>query len=364
MIYLDYNATAPTHPDVIDAVNEMYKYPFNASSVHGYGRKALAVLERTREALAKSLGKNLSGDDSVHVIFTSSGTEANNLAIKGLPEIQNIFVSEVEHPSVLRPAEENNGRTINVHSNGLLDLEHLDKLLAVAEGTSLVSIMLVNNENGIIQPIKEVAAIVQKYDAYLHVDAVQAFGKIPVDVTDLGADMLTISAHKIGGVQGAAALVARKKLHFTALTQGGGQESGYRSGTENVAAINGFHAIINKLPELLQNNLSELRDYLEQEVQKIRPDVIIIGQDVPRVGNTSNIITPNLNSETALINFDMNDIAISAGSACSSGKVSFSHVLSAMDYADDLARCALRVSLGYQTTQEDIDRFLDCYRGL
>lgn len=322
----------------------------NASSVHKEGRAARKLLDDSREIVARSIGVI-----APMVSFTSGGSEANNLAIKGAP-VERILVSAIEHPSVIeaakavpRPAE-----FIPVTPAGLVDLEALAKML---EGPkALVSVMLANNETGVIQPLREIVALAQAKGALVHTDAVQAFGKMPVNFGLLGVDMMSLSAHKVGGPTGVGALVLRDGLALEPLIHGGGQELRRRAGTENLAGIAGFAAVAREN----QLDLSALRDGLESALE----GAMIFGASAPRLSNTSNFSCPGLSAETLLMNFDLEGVAVSSGSACSSGKVAKSHVLAAMDVAPDLARGALRVSLGWNTTPENIEHFIIVWRKL
>ena len=378
-IYLDYNATAPAYPEVMRCMVEVAARPCNASSIHGFGREARRLLDTARQQVMHTLDA-----DGTQIIFTASGTEANNLAIYGLEEADTVLVSAIEHPSVLKPAERHNATIIPVDQHGLVNLEALERLLKQTEGQALVSVMLANNETGVIQPVKEIAALVYEYGGFMHCDAAQAIGKIPVSFNDLNVDMMTISGHKIGAGQGAAALIVKKGLHLHAQITGGGQESGYRAGTENVAAIAGMGIALEKtmsFPESQRDSrgislqqedrprikdsgddVKTLRDYLEDEIQDYAPDAMIFGQEVQRLPNTSCIAMPGMTSETQLINFDLAGIAVSSGSACSSGRVSVSHVLIAMGVEKALAQTAIRVSIGATTTKEEINIFLTVWK--
>lgn len=359
LTYLDYNATSPVLPEVRDAMLPLLGKALNPSSVHASGREARALIETARRrvlALVNAQGSEL--------VFTATGTEANNLAIKSVNRPR-ILASAIEHPSVLNNKEITN--RIPVDENGVVSLEALEKLLKLSTEKTLISVMLANNETGVIQPIRAIAALAKQYGALVHTDAIQAVSKIEVDFDALGVDFMSISAHKIGGTQGAAALVMRKGIDITAQMIGGGQEKRRRAGTENVTAIHGFGLAAQKAAENLENYRSQthlLIKGLEESVAKIAPDAVIFGQKVARLPNTSYIALPNVDGNTQLIRFDMENIAVSAGSACSSGKVSLSHVLQAMGVAEKTAKCAVRVSIGAGTTEEEIEQFLNVFATL
>lgn len=354
-IYLDHNATTPATDAAKAAMFAVMDAPLNASSVHRFGRDAKKLLDRARAQI-----RNAVNAENYHVIFTATGTEANNLALKGgawclVPGA--LFVSAVEHASVLNTAPD--AARIPVDTNGIINLHELQKLLSTkheAPGTTLVSIQLANNETGVIQPIAEIAQLVHEAGGMLHVDAVQGLGKIAVDVSKLNADMLTLSSHKIGGPLGAAALLVKPGIELKGQIIGGGQELGLRAGTENVPAIVGFGVAAEglKFPD------SALRDYLEVSL----PEAVVFGYEAARLPNTSCIGMPSVSNETQLIHFDLEGIAVSAGSACSSGKVKLSHVLTAMGVAKETAHTAIRVSLSAATTKQEIDQFIASWKAL
>lgn len=366
-IYLDWNATAPLLGVARDAVLEAMSLPGNASSVHAEGRAARVVVEKARRDVARLLGA-----EAAHVTFTGGATEAANHVLspvyrmgKAKIAVGRLYVSAIEHPAV-----RNGGRfapeqvtELPVTKAGLLDLEALAESLGthdVASGMPLVAIMLVNNETGLIQPIREAAAIVKKHGGLLVVDAVQAAGRIPVSIADLGADFLIVSAHKLGGPKGVGALVSRgETLMPEPLVRGGGHEKGHRAGTENLAAIAGFGAAARAMGAGIEERnaaIAALRDRAEEAMLAIAPETVIYGRELARVGNTSFFRLPGLKAETGQIAFDLEGVALSAGAACSSGKVGASHVLTAM--GEDAAHGALRLSLGPGTTNTHIDRFI------
>ncbi len=348
--YLDHNATSPLRPAARAAVLAAMEAGGNASSVHAEGRAARAVIDDARQAVATGLGVRPD-----MVVFTSGGSEANNLALRA-SEPRALIVSAVEHPSVLAAARADQRfvAEIPVDGDGLVDLDRLAHMLAAAPAPVLVSVMLANNETGIVQPIKAVSDLVHAHEGFLHVDAVQAFGRLPVRFALLGADLLTLSAHKLGGPLGAGALVVNDRLKLDSLIKGGGQEYGRRAGTENTAAIAGFAAAMHDIDAKLLPN-ADLRDDLEKRFKAIAPDLVVFGGAAPRLVNTTCLAVPGLDAQTALMGFDLAGVAVSSGSACSSGKVARSHVLAAMGVNDELAAGAVRISLGWTTTKDDIE---------
>lgn len=353
--YLDYNATTPSRPQVLETVRELQAIPLNPSSVHAGGRKAKQMLDNARRTLAEIIGVF-----PAEIMFTSSGTEGNNWAIRNFPD-NDILVSTTEHSSVLKPAQQRGCQSIPVTPDGLVDLEKLHELLK-GKDKFLVSVMLANNETGVIQPIQEIAALVHEKGGLLHCDAVQAFGKIPVDFNVLGCDMLTVSAHKMGGLIGAAALVVKNGLSLPPFIVGGGQEQNRRAGTENTAAIAGFA----KAAELIDlNQMAQIRHWLDElETQAEALGATITGKNAPRLPNTSCVTMPGITAETQLISFDLEGIATSAGSACSSGRIEPSHVLLAMGMQTKEAATALRISGGWATTKDDIDAVTTAWQKL
>ena len=358
-VYMDYNATAPLRPAVGDAMAEALEITGNPSSVHRFGRLARRLIEEARRQVA-----SLVGAEANEVIFTSGGTEANNLAL-GSFDGAGIVVSAAEHDSVLGAVP---GATIApVDAHGVLDLEALERLLRENPKAppGLVSVMLANNETGVIGPVAA-AEIAHADGALLHCDAVQAAGRIAIDMASLGADLLTLSAHKMGGPQGAGALVARAGVTVVPRQLGGGQERGFRAGTENVAAIAGFGAACDLARDDIadQSRLARWRDDLEGRIGACAPDAKVFGAGADRLGNTSCFTMPGVASETQVMALDLAGIAVSAGAACSSGKVGVSHVLRAMGAAEAEASSAIRVSLGWQSHAGDIDQFIEAWRAL
>ena len=345
--YLDHNATSPLRPEAKAAMLAAMATGGNPSSVHGEGRAARKLLDDAREPIARELGVL-----PPMVVFTSGGSEANNQAIKST-SAERLILSAIEHPSLIESAKASGKpvELIPVSSDGVIDLGALDRMLPGPP--ALVSVMLANNETGVIQPIREVVDLAHRYRALVHTDAVQAFGKIPVNFGVLGVDLMTISAHKLGGPPGTAALIVRDGLPIQPLIHGGGQELRRRAGTENVAGASGFAAVATeKMPDV-----KVLRDRLEAEL-----DAVVFGRDALRLPNTTCFAVPGMSAETLLMNFDLDGVAVSSGSACSSGKVARSHVLAAMGVSPDLAQAAIRVSLGWSTTASDIDHFIAAWR--
>jgi cysteine desulfurase len=357
-VYLDFNATAPMRPEAIEATAAAMAAGGNASSVHATGRAARALVEDARGAVAALVGAPAAG-----LIFTGSGTEANNQALRCAGR-DRALVSAVEHESVLRARDDS--EIIPVDGTGRVDLAALESLLGTNPRPAIVSVMLANNETGVIQPVAEVARLAHGHGALVHCDAIQAAGRIPVDMAALGIDLLSISAHKIGGPQGVGALIAREPASVGRLVHGGGQERGRRAGTENVPGIAGFGAAARAALDGLAAfaGLARLRDRLEAGLRAFDTGIAVFGADAPRLPNTSSFAAPGLTSETQVIGLDLAGIAVSAGSACSAGKIEAPYVLLAMGVPDALARCALRVSLGWTTTAADIEALLAAWRSL
>lgn len=359
-IYLDYNATAPLRPEIANFILDIMAKPYNASSIHYYGVRAKSIISTAKDFILASLEVD---NKDYELIFTGSGTESNNLVIYSNQE-KKLLISAKEHPSISVPGNDNLNLTIiPIDSNGLIKLDYLDQLL-VKDFPTLVSVMLANNETGVIEDINTIAKIVHAKGGLLHVDAIQAWGKLPISLNQLAADLLTISAHKIGGPLGAAALIYKKKVKLNSLIKGGMQQKGIRAGTENTSAIAGFGKIAQNINQYLLESLSikYLRDYLEIELLNSHSEIEIVSNKVTRLNNTSCIIMPGVKNYTQLINFDLAKIALSAGSACSSGKVSSSSILLAMGYNDNIASCAIRISLGYQNNKDQIDYFLKVWK--
>jgi cysteine desulfurase len=365
--YLDYNATAPVRPQVREAMVAAFAIYGNPSSVHAEGREARALIEAARTKVAA-----LAGALPEEVIFTSGGSEANALALAAQPgDAWHCYMSAVEHPSVLaggRFYRESTTR-IPVTSDGVIDLDRLASDLDkhhLGGWRPFVSLMAANNETGAIQPVAAATEIVHAVGGLLHTDAVQVAGKLPLNFGGLGADMMTLSAHKLGGPKGVGALILRQRVTVEPLIKGGGQEWRHRAGTENVAGIVGFGLAAELAVAELDKTqaIAKLRDELEAKAQEVAPDVVVLSGRVPRLPNTSCIAVPGTKAETLVIGLDLAGVAVSAGSACSSGKVEASHVLSAMGVSPELAQGAIRVSLGFGTERADIERFLGVWSEL
>ena len=371
--YLDHNATSPIRPEVLDAVTSALARGGNPSSVHAEGRAARALVERARAQVAALVGAR-----PEDVIFTSGGTEANGMALRpgalagsGGP-VRRLACPRVEHASVLagHGFDETETDLIGVDPGGRIDLDGLARVLdRVAGEPVLVSVQAANNETGVAQPLAAVADLVHAHGGALHCDAVQAAGRIPTDMGALGLDALTLSGHKLGAPAGVGALVlaagtAGPDLPFI---RGGGQESRSRAGTENVAAIVGFGVAAEIAGTSLLREaarLRELRDLAEREVCRLAPEAVVFGAGADRIPNTLAFAVPGLPAETALMSLDLDGVAVSSGSACSSGKVAPSHVLAAMNVPGELARGAIRVSLGWNSREEDVVRFSQAFETL
>jgi cysteine desulfurase len=368
-VYLDWNATTPLRPEARTAMAAAWDVSGNPSSVHAEGRQARHLVEEARTVIAGALGAV-----PRNVVFTSGGTEANALALSpGLrgassQPVERLLVSAIEHTSVL-----SGGRfppqavaTVPVMWSGAVDLEALRALLANGP-PALVSLMAANNETGAVQPVADAAAMTHEAGGVLHVDAIQAFGKIPFNLSTLGADLVTLSAHKIGGPKGVGAVaIADGVTGLEPLLRGGGQERGRRAGTEDVAGIAGFGAAARAAIAATENDaqrIEGLRNRLEAGLGA-QPDITVFSSDLRRLPNTILFTAPGLKAETAVIGFDLEGVAVSSGSACSSGKVQPSHVLEAMGVSPEQAKGAVRLSLGWLTSDGDIDRCLEAWRKL
>ena len=352
-VYLDYNASAPLCSEAQQAMIAAMDITGNPSSVHASGRAARKIVDHARRTIA-----DLLGGDPERVIFTSGGTEANNLALNGLEDVM-VFTSAVEHPSVIEARSD--AKRIPVNGDGVIDLTALEAMLKDASQKGekvLVSVMLANNETGVIQPVAKVALLAREYGAKVHCDAVQALGRIPLDMGRLLVDMVSVSAHKIGGPKGIGALVIAPGVMLVPQIRGGGQEKYRRGGTENVLGIAGFAAAAQRTEAGMakMTEIAAKRDRLETELASEAPELVIAGKGTERLVNTSCLILPGMPGETQVMALDLGGVAISSGSACSSGKVRESHVLKEMGLSD--TGSAIRVSLGLETTDEDIDTFV------
>jgi cysteine desulfurase len=367
-VYFDWNAAAPLRPEALAAMLDALALAGNASSVHAEGRAARQVIERARESVAALVGC----DDTRCVTFTAGGTEANMLALS--PDMggrrDRLLVSAIEHPSVLAGGRfaADAVEQVPVTPDGIVDLPALAARLGALAGEGvrapLVSLMLANNETGIVQPVAQAAELVHAAGGLLHVDAVQAAGRIPIDINALGADLLNLSAHKIGGPKGVGALIRRHRdLDIAPLITGGGQEGRLRAGTENVAGIAGFGAAAKAARERLPDvqAIRVLRDDVERRLAVVSSDVVIFGDGSQRLPNTTLFAVPGVKAETAIIALDLAGVAVSSGAACSSGKVAPSHVLAAMGVPPELARGAIRISMGHTTSARDVESFQDAW---
>jgi cysteine desulfurase len=356
--YLDWNATAPLRPEAAAAIGAALARCGNASSVHRWGRAARHAVEAARAAVAALIGADPNG-----VAFVSGGTEANHLALVGCGR-ERVLVSAVEHSSVLQavPAAEK----IPVDRDGIVDLAALDALLAADPRPAIVSVMLANNETGILQPAGAVAAIARRRGALLHCDAIQAAGKMPLAAAEIGADLVSVSAHKLGGPPGIGALVITRDAEPAPTIRGGGQERGRRAGSENLLGIAGFAAAAEAALAGLADyaRVRRLRDRLEAAALVAVRDSRVIGAEAPRLPNTSALALPGIAAETQVIALDLAGVMVSAGAACSSGKVGPSHVLAAMGVPPEVAAGTIRVSLGWTTSEADIAHFLDAWTAL
>lgn len=358
MLYLDNNATTALSENSKQAMQNLENVPYNASSTHSLGRKARKILEDSRKIIQKELNAK-----DYRVVFTGSGTEANNLAILGVREFfdyqYEILVSPIEHDSVLKAALSHpNHHMLKVNEEGEIDLEFLKFSLQKIKGNKIVSIMLANNETGVIQNITEITKICHEFGALLHCDCIQALGKIKIDLTKLNVDLATFSAHKAGGPVGAACLLVKEEIKINSIILGGGQEKGSRSGTENVHAIVGFAACVAECEERIEKmkKIEQLKKQMEEAIIH-EANARIFSKNAPRLPNTSSISMPNAHSERQLIDFDLAQICVSAGSACSSGKIETSHVLKAMGASNEESSCAIRVSFGVENSEKEIKSF-------
>ena len=366
MIYFDYNATAPLHKNVIKKIQSLKFEEFgNPSSVHKIGRNSKKVVEEVRRNILSILkAKNYD------LIFTSGATESNNLAIKGFitkNNIKTIYSLETEHASVIDVVKslEIEKKFFKTNSNGTVNLKEIEEVLSKQTTPFLVSIMFANNESGIIHPINEIAKIVKKYKGIIHCDGVQSLGKIEIDLDSLDVDLFSISSHKIGGPTGIGALLINTRNNITPEIIGGGQEKNLRSGTENFLGILGFGEAMNEVKSLTKICNSEIknnRDLLETNLKKLSNEIKIFGEDADRLANTCYFAYPSMTSENQVIALDQKGICVSSGAACSSGKVEPSHVLKAMKVDDKYIHSAIRVSLGWDSTKEQVETFFNVWK--
>jgi len=371
MIYFDYNATAPLHKNVIKKIQNLKFEEFgNPSSVHKMGRNSKKILEEVRRNILSTLkAKNYD------LIFTSGATESNNLAIKGFIKknnIKTIYSLETEHASVIDVVKnlDIEKKFFKTNSNGTVNLKEIEEVLSKQITPFLVSVMFANNESGIIHPITEISKIVKKYKGIIHCDGVQSLGKIEIDLDSLDVDLFSISSHKIGGPTGIGGLLINSRNNISPEIIGGGQEKNLRSGTENFLGIVGFGEVINEVKNLTKICNSEIknnRDLLETNLKKLSNEIKIFGEDTDRLGNTCYFAYPSMTSENQVIALDQKGICVSSGAACSSGKVEPSHVLKAMNVDEKYIHSAIRVSLGWDSTKEQIETFFsvwksDCFK--
>jgi len=360
-IYLDYNAAAPILPGVASSVCAALEATGNASSVHTDGRGKRSIIEKARDSVSR-----LTGSPSSSVTFTSGGTEANATIVQGLLKsgsISRVFCSSIEHPSVYEhvPLEDR----VSVSANGVLDLDALEHAIKDCADPFLFCLMLANNETGVIQPVKEAATVVHGYGGLLFCDAVQGPGKIHLDFKSLDADFYSVSGHKIGGPQGVGCVISNSDIDLSPILIGGGQERMRRSGTENVSGIAGFGVAAEHVANVSDfSPIAALRDKFEEALAQARPDAFIFGQESARIPNTTNVAIPGLSSERQVIKLDLSGFSVSAGSACSSGKVSASHVLLAMGVPIELAESAIRISIGAETSWDNLREFVDAWADL
>ena len=366
MIYLDYNATAPLHKNVIKKIQNLKFEEFgNPSSVHKIGRNSKKIVEEVRRNILSNLkAKNYD------LIFTSGATESNNLAIKGFIKknnIKTIYSLQTEHSSVIDVVKnlDIEKKFFNINPNGTVNLKEIEELLSKQKNPFLVSVMFANNESGIINPIYEISKIVRKYKGIMHCDGVQSLGKIEIDLDSLDVDLFAISSHKIGGPTGIGALLINMRNNISPEIIGGGQEKNLRSGTENFLGIVGFGEAINEVNNLTKICNSEIknnRDLLEANLKKLSNEIKIFGEDTNRLANTCYFAYPSMTSENQVIALDQHGICVSSGAACSSGKVEPSHVLKAMQVDEKYIHSAIRVSLGWDSTKEQIETFLNIWK--
>lgn len=352
--YLDWAATAPVQPAAVEAMAEAARSLGNPASVHGPGRRARALLEDARRRIAAFFEV-----EPETVVFTSGGTEANQLALHQAGG--QVAVSAIEHASILEAVPD--ALQLPVSRRGLVDLAESERILA-EHRPSLVACQLANNETGAVQPVAELARMARGQGALFFVDAVQAAGKLACAPEILGADMVSVSAHKLGGPMGIGALLLRPGLVLRPRQPGGGQEFGRRAGTPNLPAIAGFAAALDQLGSIDWPAVGRLRDRLERELAGLAPELLVVARAAPRLATIACLLTPGLPAETQLLALDLEGVAVGAGSACSSGKLAPSHVLAAMGFSGAEARSAIRVSLGWSTSDAEIDRLVAAWSAL
>lgn len=354
-IYLDYNATAKMRPEVLELVTKIMGEVGNASSAHEFGRQARKHIENARAQVA-----TLCNATPEQVVFTSGATESINTVLSGFRD-KRVLISTIEHSAVIAAAP--HAEKIPVTSDGVIDIEAYKNLLQDGDPPALVSVMLVNSETGVIQPITEMAKLAHEAGALFHTDAVQGAGRIDISLNKLGVDFISLSAHKFAGPQGVGAIITGENIELPKFMLGGGQEKNCRAGTHNTAGIAGMglaaELALKNMPAYA--DIQKLRDEMETRIRKISNAITIYGDKSPRVGNTTNVGLPSVPAQTQMMALDLDGIAVSSGSACSSGAFKASHVLTAMGATDEEAKSALRISLGWATTQADIDCFLESW---
>lgn len=354
-IYLDYNATTPLRPEVLALVTEIMGGVGNASSVHGFGRTARKYIEDAREQVA-----TLCGTKPDQVIFTSGATEAINTVLHEFKH-KPALISAIEHPAVMEAAA--HATCMPILPNGVVDIDAYKDLLTTVK-PAIVSVMLVNSETGVIQPVAEMAKLARDHGVLFHTDAVQGAGRLDITLDKLGVDFITLSAHKFAGPQGVGAIIKREGLDLTKFMRGGGQEKNCRAGTHNTAGIAGMGLAAELALQHMNDYtaITKLRDKIETTIRQATNKTTIYGADAPRVGNTCNVGLDGMPAQTQMMALDLDGISVSSGSACSSGSFKASHVLKAMGVDDDAAKSALRISLGWATTEAEIDAFLESYK--
>jgi cysteine desulfurase len=356
-VYLDYNATVPVRPEVVARMGELMGAVGNASSVHGFGRTARKHVEHARAQVAQMVGTHPN-----QVIFTSGATESNNMVVKSFAH-ERVLISAIEHAAVCQAIE--TAECIPVDTNGLICMDALEDMLRQSPAPALLSVIMVNNETGVIQDIAAIARLAKKIcpTIHVHTDAVQAMGRIKVDFAALNVDYMSLSAHKMGGPQGVGALIVAPGARPPRLLTGGGQEKRQRAGTENVAGIAGFGIAAEMAGEQIESyqRLALWRDEAEAALLEAAPTLKIYGKNAPRVSNTIAMALAGMPAETQLMNLDLAGIAVSSGSACSSGTFNPSRILIAMGASDDEARAALRISMGWQSSEDDIKAFVEAW---
>ena len=355
-IYLDYNATALIRPEVLSLVTQIMGEVGNASSVHSFGQHARKYIEDARAQIAA-----LCTVTPKEVVFTSGATESINTVLSGYRD-KRVLISTIEHPAVIAAAP--HAEKIPVTPDGLVDITAYKTMLNDGEPPALVSIMLVNSETGVIQPITKMAKMAHEVGALFHTDAVQGAGRVDISLDALGVDFMSLSAHKMAGPQGVGAIITRKGLELSKFMLGGGQEKNCRAGTHNTAGIAGMGlaAQIARTKIGQYAEIQKLRDDMETRMHQISNHVKIYGENAPRVGNTCNVGLQGVPAQTQMMALDLDGIAVSSGSACSSGSFKPSHVLTAMGANEEEAKSALRISMGWATTPADIDAFLTCWQ--